>query len=96
MPGTYTPWLYTRQAGNLILMKARKPAPQSARIRLAANLRAVRASLGISQEELADRAGVDRTFVGSVERRERNISLDNIERLAHALNLDVADLLKKP
>ncbi len=76
-------------------MKSRIPAPQTARIRLAANLRAARAAQGISQEALADRAGVDRTFVGSVERRERNISLDNIERLAKALGLDVADLLKK-
>lgn len=76
-------------------MKSRIPAPQTARIRLAANLRAARAAQGISQEALADRAGVDRTFVGSVERRERNISLDNIERLAAALGLDVAELLKK-
>ncbi len=76
-------------------MKARIPAPQNARIRLAANLRAARAKLGISQEELADRAGINRTFVGSVERRERNISLDNIERLAVALGMDVAELLKK-
>jgi len=76
-------------------VKSRIPAPQTARIRLAANLRAARAAQGISQEALADRAGVDRTFVGSVERRERNISLDNIERLAKALGLDVADLLKK-
>lgn len=76
-------------------MKARIPAPQTARIRLAANLRAARARLGISQEELADRAGINRTFVGSVERRERNISLDNIERLAVALGMDVAELLKK-
>jgi transcriptional regulator with XRE-family HTH domain len=76
-------------------MKARIPAPQTARIRLAANLRAARAKLGISQEELADRAGINRTFVGSVERRERNISLDNIERLAVALGMDVTELLKK-
>ena len=76
-------------------MKARTPAPQTTRIRLAANLRAARAKLGISQEELADRAGLNRTFVGSVERRERNIPLDNIERLAVALGMDVAELLKK-
>lgn len=76
-------------------MKARKPAPQSARIRLAANLRAARKEQQISQEELADRAEIDRSFVGSVERSERNISLDNIERLSVALGMDVADLLKK-
>ncbi|MFO1398118.1 MAG: helix-turn-helix transcriptional regulator [Burkholderiales bacterium] len=76
-------------------MKAKKPAPQSARIRLAANLRAARKKQQISQEELADRAEIDRSFVGSVERCERNISLDNIERLSVALGMDVADLLKK-
>jgi transcriptional regulator with XRE-family HTH domain len=77
-------------------MKCKVPAPQTARVRLAANLRAARAAQDISQEALADAAGVDRTFVGSVERRERNISLDNIERLAVALGVDIADLLKKP
>ncbi len=76
-------------------MKAKKPAPQSARNRLAANLRAARKKQQISQEELADRAEIDRSFVGSVERCERNISLDNIERLSVALGMDVADLLKK-
>ena len=76
-------------------MKSRTPAPQTARIRLAANLRSARQRLQISQEALADLAGVDRTFVGSVERQERNISLDNIERLAVALKMDIAELLKK-
>jgi len=76
-------------------MKSRTPAPQTARIRLAANLRSARERLQISQEALADLAGVDRTFVGSVEREERNISLDNIERLAVALKMDIAELLKK-
>jgi len=76
-------------------MKSRTPAPQTARIRLAANLRSARQRLQISQEALADLAGVDRTFVGSVERQERNISLDNIERLAVALQMDIAELLKK-
>ena len=76
-------------------MKSRTPAPQTARIRLAANLRSARERLQLSQEALADLAGVDRTFVGSVEREERNISLDNIERLAVALKMDIAELLKK-
>lgn len=76
-------------------MKAKKPAPRSARIRLAANLRAARKKQQISQEELADRAEIDRSFVGSVERCERNISLDNIERLSVALGMDIAELLKK-
>ena len=66
---------------------------QSARLRFAANLRATRKERGISQEELADLAGLHRTYVGSIERGERNVSIDNIERLATALHLDVVDLL---
>jgi len=76
-------------------MKARTPAPQTARIRLAANLRSARERLQISQEALADLAMIDRSFVGSVERAERNVSIDNIERLAVALKMDIGDLLKK-
>jgi len=56
-------------------------------------LRAERAARGLSQEQLADLAGLHRTYVGSVERAERNVSLDNIDRLARALGLDIAALL---
>jgi transcriptional regulator with XRE-family HTH domain len=66
---------------------------ESARLRLARNVRARRKEGRLSQEELADRAGLHRTYVGSIERGERNVWIDNIERLADALQLDVADLL---
>ena len=66
---------------------------RSARQRFAQNLRAARLARGLSQEELADLAGLHRTYVGSVERGERNISIDSMERLAAATGLDVADLL---
>jgi transcriptional regulator with XRE-family HTH domain len=49
----------------------------------------------VSQEHLADLAGLHRTYVGSVERGERNISIDNIERLADALGLDPTELLRR-
>jgi transcriptional regulator with XRE-family HTH domain len=65
----------------------------SARARLAKRLRAERATRGLSQEQLADLAGLHRTYVGSVERAERNVSIDNIEQLAAALGLDIAALL---
>lgn len=58
------------------------------------NLRKRRIQLGLSQEELAERAGLHRTYVGSVERGERNVSLENIVRLAEAVGADPSDLLE--
>jgi transcriptional regulator with XRE-family HTH domain len=51
-----------------------------------------RAELGISQEELASRAGLHRTYVADVERGTRNISLENIVKLATALNISPSAL----
>ncbi len=70
------------------------PQNSSLRQRFADNLRKVRIEKGLSQEALADLAGLHRTYIGSVERGERNISIDNIERLAQALGCRVTDLLK--
>ena len=67
-----------------------------ARLRIAENLKRFRSEKGFSQEELADRAGLHRTFVGAVERAERNISIDNVEKLALALDVSVATLVKGP
>ena len=60
---------------------------------LAQNIRRLRAQKGFSQEKLADEAGLHRTFVGSVERCERNISIDNIGKIAIALEVDAAVLV---
>lgn len=64
------------------------------RQRLASNLRAQRQRLNLSQEALADLAGLHRTYVSQVERTVTNVSLDNISRLAEALGVDVHLLLK--
>jgi transcriptional regulator with XRE-family HTH domain len=73
---------------------ARKPTPL--RVIFGDNMRRLRREQGISQEKLADLAGLHRTYVGSVERGERNISIDNMERLAIALGVTVADLVSEP
>ena len=67
--------------------------PPDARAILATNLRRLRGAKGWSQERLGDEAGLHRTFIGSVERAERNIFLDNLALLAWALNVDLAQLL---
>lgn len=76
-------------------MATRQKSQRTAKERLAFHLRAKRKAAGISQEELADMAGLHRTYVGGIERGERNVSIDNIEKLAQALGADVADLLAK-
>lgn len=61
----------------------------------ATNVRRRRLELGLSQEELAERAGVHRTYVGMLERREKNVTLQSIERLAGALGVEPYVLLQK-
>ena len=58
------------------------------------NLKRLRTSAGISQEELADRAGLHRTYISSIERARRNVSLENIFQIAEALGTSPAELLK--
>lgn len=57
-------------------------------------VRQARIRLGLSQEEAAARAGLHRTYMGSVERGERNVSLLNIHAIARALEVEAGDLLE--
>ncbi|MCJ7777329.1 MAG: helix-turn-helix domain-containing protein [Sedimentisphaerales bacterium] len=59
----------------------------------ARNVRTLRLQRGWSQEELARRAELHRTYIGSIERQERNVSLLNVERIAKAFKVDAKDLL---
>lgn len=62
---------------------------------LARNLRIYRQARGLSQEELAHRAGVDRTYVSALERCVYGVTIDTLDRLAAALNAEAADLLQR-
>ena len=72
-----------------------KQKKQNLRLTLAYNIRRARTDKGLSQEALADLCELHRTYVGSVERGERNISVDNIEKIAIALNVKPAQLLQE-
>ena len=74
-------------------MPATTELQRAQRVAFGARIRAARKNLGLSQEELAHVADLDRTYVGSVERGERNVSLDNIYRLAKALGAMPQDLI---
>ena len=56
------------------------------------NVQEARKRMGLSQEQLAERAQVHRTYIGMIERAEKNITLCNIEKIAHALNLSIREL----
>jgi transcriptional regulator with XRE-family HTH domain len=63
---------------------------------LALNLRKFRRAKGLSQEELAHRAKIDRTYISALERSVYAASIDVVDRLARALGVEAADLLKRP
>lgn len=63
---------------------------------LAINLRKIRQARGLSQEELAHRAEIDRTYISALERSVYAAGIDVVDRLARALGVEAADLLTRP
>jgi transcriptional regulator with XRE-family HTH domain len=63
---------------------------------IAWNLRRLRVKRGLSQERLAFDSGVDRSYVGGLERHEENPTVDLLDRLAETLEVPLAELLKQP
>lgn len=57
------------------------------------NVRRLRVEHGLSQEQLAEKAGLHRTYIGMIERAEKNITLCNIEKIAIALGVSVRELI---
>lgn len=64
------------------------------RVVIGRNVRALRMAKGLSQDAFAFDCNLHRTYIGSIERGERNISIDNMERIAEALNVEISDLLR--
>ena len=62
---------------------------------LGSNIKRIRALNGLSQEQFADRTGIHRTYVGGIERGERNVTLQTLERIADAFGLDPTALLEE-
>ena len=67
--------------------------PQDPRITFGKSVRKLRLSLGLSQEELAEKANLHRNYIGGIERGERNLGLINLVELARALSVKPAKLL---
>ncbi len=69
---------------------------QHPRTTIGHNIREIRRARGLTQQALGDQIDLDRTYVGSLERGERNLTLDTVVALAERLGVDVLDLLVPP
>jgi len=69
------------------------PEPHPTRSLLARRIRILRATRGWSQETLAELSGLHRSYISGIERTRRNVSLDNIEKIARAFQIPIGELL---
>ncbi len=87
---TYSPWFYRRCQVLNVCMAKRKDILK----RFGERVRELRKEQGYSQENFAYACELDRTYVGGIERGERNLALRNIERIADTLGISVAELME--
>jgi transcriptional regulator with XRE-family HTH domain len=76
-------------------MKKKEDAPHVLVTALGLSIQNRRKELGLSQDELADRAGLHRTYLSEIERRSRNVSVKILVRIAMALEMSPAELMKR-
>ncbi|MEN3230534.1 helix-turn-helix transcriptional regulator [Methylorubrum rhodesianum] len=99
----YTDWIHECDLKSVALSstaaldaRVKRTHPGALREILATNLRRIRADKELSQDALADLCGIDRSYLSGVERGLRNVSIDNLERLAAGLRLEPWQLIRRP
>ncbi len=85
------PTLHTKSSFGILLMPMKK---SNILIKFGENVREKRKEKGLSQEQLSFKADLHRTYIGMIERAEKNITLSNIEKIAKALEVEIIELLK--
>lgn len=83
--------LHTKSSFGILLMPMIK---SKILVKFGDNVREIRKSKGLSQEQLSFKADLHRTYIGMIERAEKNITLLNIEKIAKALEVEIIELLK--
>lgn len=78
------------------MTQTRPEISQALLLNIATNLRTCRLRIGLSQEGLANLCGYHRTYIGGIERAERNITITTLSVLAKSLNLSAIELLRDP
>lgn len=93
----YIPWFYIHYRPIILntarLYKDRSLHPEL--LNLGKAIRSIRLDKGISQEALADISGIDRSYMGGIERGEHNLALINMKRIANALEITISALMNK-